>query len=197
MPLNASLEQKGKLGYTKEISIRDGQEIQVRQLAGKYNKSYRLHLLALASKGKAKIHIAWPWLWTTILSATVLVVYIATRQLLPFEDSFIELAIYLACAVGIILGLVMAILKLSLKRVYTSRIAKVPILEFDINKPDRKSYKTFVDELEEHIKKMHATYPLKADQQLAGEIRTLRRLLQDGVVSQAAYNSAKAKILKN
>jgi uncharacterized membrane protein (DUF485 family) len=197
MPVNASLQQKGKLGYTKDISIRDGQEIHVRLLAGKNDRSYRVHLLALASKGKAKMHIAWPWLWAVIASVVLLIVYMESKQLLPFENTYIELAIYLACAVGVILGLVMTILKLSLKRVYTSRIAKVPILEFDINKPDRKSYRSFVDALEEHIQKMHSAYSLKTDQQLAGEIRTLRRLLQDGVVSQAAYNGAKAKILKN
>lgn len=197
MPVNATLEQKGKLGYTKEISIRDGQEVQVRLLAGKNDTTYRVHLLALASKGKAKMHIAWPWLWTALASAILLLAYMALRQLLPFADSFIELAIYLACAIGMILGLVMIVLKFSLKRVYSSRMAKVPILEFDINKPDRGSYRSFVEALEEHIQKMHAAYSLKADQQLAGEIRTLRRLLQDGVVSQAAYNSAKAKILKN
>ena len=91
----------------------------------------------------------------------------------------------------------MAALKLSIKRVYSSRLANVPVLRFDINKPDRKTYKSFVNELEQHIGKMQAAYTLRADQQLAGELRMLRRLLQDGFVAQSAYDKAKARMLQN
>ena len=196
MPVNASLQQKGKLGYSREISIRDGQEIQLKLLAGKSNINYKVHLLALNGKGKSKIHIAWPWFWSAIIGLIVLLVYLQIRQVLPFADSVIELGIYLACAVAILIGLVMTILKFSIKRVYTSRLAKVPIVEFDMNKPDRKSYKAFVETLEQHIKKMQSTYNLKNDKQLAGELRTLRRLAELGIVSRSAYNSAKARVLK-
>ena len=194
--INASLEQRGKLGYIKEVQIHDGQEILVNLIAGKKKKSYKVHLLALANKGKSKFNISWPWLWCILICIVVLGIFSVVKQYISLENQLLELAIYFACAAGIILGLVMLALKFSLKRIYFSRIANIPILDIEINKPNRKSYKSFVSALEQHINKMQAAYNLKADQQLAGEIRMLRRLSQDGIVSQAAYDKAKGKLFK-
>jgi len=196
MPINASLEQQGKLGYKKEIEIHDGQELLVKFLAGKQKKSYRVHLLALAKKGKSKFHIAWPWFWCAVLSVVALGIYMLVKQFVTIDQGIVELGIIFGCVAGIILGLVMLALKFSLKRVYFSRIAKVPLLDFEINKPNRRSYKSFIEKLDHNIAQMQEAYSLKADQQLAGELRTIRRLAQEGFVTQAAYDKAKGKLFK-
>ena len=192
--INATIQQQEKLGYSRELQIKNGKELLIGQLAGSRKMIYQVHLLALADKSKPRIHISWPWLWCMLVSLIVLVVYSIIKSFMATDAGIYDFAIVSLCVLGIILGFVMTILKFSRKRVYFSRYANIPLFDILINKPDRKTYKHFVDILDSYVGKARGFFDLKPDQQIAGEIRMLRRLASEGVISQTDYDRAKDKL---
>lgn len=191
--VNATLLQQGKLGYTREFQLYNGRELRINLGAGSKQNIYQVHLLALADKSKSRFHIAWPWFGCFIASLAGLVVYWIVN-LFTSIDANIGFAIILACILGIILGLVMLILKFYRKRVFYSRYANIPIFEMLINKPDSRSYKNFLDILDSYTLKARSFYALRVDQQIAGEMRMLRRLAKEKIISQSVYDAAKDKL---
>lgn len=191
--VNATLQQQGKLGYTREFQLCNGNEIHIRLNAGSRNNVYQVHLLALADKSRARFHIAWSWLWCFVISLTGLGVYWIVNQFTRI-DANIGFALVLTCVLGILLGLVMLILKFYRKRVFYSRYANVPLFEILINKPDSRQYKNFIDVLESYTAKARNHHDLKVERQIAGEMRMLRRLATQKVIPQSAYDKAKDKL---
>lgn len=194
--LNATLKQQGKLGYTREYQLYNERELRINLLAGARKSSYMVHLLALADKSKSRFHISLPWLWCALISAALLAIYWIVRQFVTIDSGIYEFAIVLACLLGIILGSVMLVLNFSRRRVFYSRTAKVPLFDILINKPDKRTYKSFLDTLESCTQKARDFYNLKPDQQIAGEMRMLRRLATEGIISQSVYDNAKDKLFK-
>jgi len=192
--INATIQQQGKLGHLRELQIKNGKEVVIGQQTGSRKQVYQIHLLALADKSRPRLHIAWPWLWSLLISLTLLGIYAIVRQFVNGIPSIVDFAIVLLCALGIILGGGMTVLKITRKRVYFSRHAQIPLFDILINKPDRGTYRQFTGLLDSYMQKAREFFDLKVDQQIAGEIRMLRRLASEGVISQSDYDRAKNKL---
>jgi hypothetical protein len=57
-----------------------------------------------------------------------------------------------------------------------------------------KSYRSFIEQLNSYIQKTRTFWQLKLDQQIAGEMRMLRRLAGEGVITQRDYDQAKGRL---
>ena len=192
--LNISLTQQGLLGQLREYQLQQGKQLKIAIGSKSRHRVYQVHLLALADKCRVKLHIAWPWFWCMLLSLLAIPAYSLTKKLLDLPTGLHEFAIFILCALGGILGVAMLLLNFSRRRVFYSRYARVPLFDILIGKPDRGAYKNFIDALQVSMQKTRAGRELKPQQQIAGEMRMLRRLANEGVITQREYERAKDKL---
>lgn len=192
--INATLQQQGKLGQVREYQIVNGKELRIIQGTGAKQRVYLVHLLALADKSKLRFHIAWGWFYLALASLLGLVTFMVVSNFMTIGSAMIEFAVIAGFVLGIILGLILVAVNFYRIRVFYSRNASIPLFDLYINKPDYRSYKAFLDKLKSYIEKTRAFWNLKLEQQIAGEMRMLRRLASEGVISQRDYDNAKARL---
>jgi len=128
--VTASLTQQGLLGQLREYQIQNGVQLKIAIGSKQRHKVYQVHLLALDSKSRVRLHIAWPWFWCLLVSLLGIPAYFMLKKYLGFTAGIHEFAILALLSLGILLGLVMLILKFSWRRVFYSRLARVPRLIF-------------------------------------------------------------------
>ena len=192
--INATLQQQGHLGQVREYQIINGKELRIIQGTGPRQRVYMVHMLALADKSKLRIHIAWGWFYLAIFCLIALLVYMSIRSMLPMTSGTIEFAVIACLTLGAILGIVLVVVNFSRVRVFFSRYSSIPLFDIYINKPDHRSYTSFLNTLNGYLDKTRSFWSLKPDQQIAGEIRMLRRLASEGVISQKDYEHAKSRL---
>ena len=192
--INATLQQQGKLGQVREYQIVNGKELRVIQGMGAKQRVYLVHLLALADKSRVRLNIAWGWFYLAVVCLAGLVIYLLLKSLFSINSGIVEFALIAIFVLGIVLGLILVILNFSRVRVFYSRHSSIPLFDIYISKPDQQAYKAFLKQLKDYIEKTRAYWQLKLDQQIAGEVRMLRRLASDGVISQRDYDRAKDKL---
>ncbi len=192
--INASLEQQGRLGPLRQFQIVNGKEIRISINSKPKPQTYAVHLLALADKGYLRLHIAWRWLVLLIVSAFILAGYYLGKAIWGYSLSSYEFSFVAGVSLTGLLALILFILNISRKRVFVSRYAKVSLFEILISNPDYRSYKSFIDSLSGYLQKARRFWDLKPEHQIAGEMRMLRRLASQGVITQGVYNQAKDKL---
>jgi len=192
--INASLEQQGRLGPVRQFQVVNGKEVRISIKSKPKPQTYAVHLLALADKGHLRLHIAWHWLMLLSFCLLALLGYYLAKSI--FDFSFYAYEFSFVAGVGLIglLALVLFVLNISRKRVFVSRYAKVNLFEVLINNPDYRSYKFFIDTLSGQLQKARRFWDLKPEHQIAGEMRMLRRLASQGIITQGIYNQAKDKL---
>ena len=192
--INATLQQQGKLGQVREYQIVNGKELRIIQGMGAKQRVYLVHLLALADKSRLRFNIAWGWFYLAVVCVVGLVIYLLAKSLFSINSGMVEFAIIGALVLGMVLGLILVIANFSRVRVFYSRHSSIPLFDIYISKPNPQAYKAFLRQLNDYIEKTRAFWQLKLDQQIAGEVRMLRRLASDGVISQRDYDRAKDKL---
>ncbi len=193
---NISLKQKTPLGVDVQIKLVDGREIQVATRNKKSKQAYSVDILSLKDKSKSTFSIAWKWL---IWSVSFLVVMLLMLKILPAylgEDKNLYLGMILISGLaGNILSLFLFWKYSSKEQIFYSRNAHVPIIILATGKPTKKEFLLFINTLEKRIKNFRQHMDIADDKQLTGEMKMLRRLSDDGVISKKHYESAKSKLL--
>ncbi len=192
--VNATLRQQGSYGQQREYQIVNGRNIRIAIGNKAKVKVFNVPMLALADKSKLRLHIAWAWFWLAICGLVAIPVYLTIKTGLGQMAQSLNFAILAALVVMALVGLVMLGLNLSRKRVFFTVYSRVPLFDILIGKPDYKSYKQFLNALEGYMHKTRSHWDLKSHQQIAGEVRMLRRLASEGVIPQRVYESAKDKL---
>lgn len=192
--VNAHLRQQGSYGLLREFQIVNGRNIRIAIGNKSKHKVFNVPMLALADKSKTRLHIAWAWLWLTVCGALAIPLYLVIKAQLALNNQNLDFAILGGLAIATFIGFIMLLMNLSRKRVYFTAYSKVPLFDILIGKPDSKSYKQFLEVLDSYSHKTRNEWNLKADQQIAGEIRMLRRLANEGVIAQKVYEEAKDKL---
>jgi len=192
--INASLQQQGRIGPVRHFQIVNGKEIRICIGDKLKQKIYSVHLLALADKGYFRIHISWPWLILSSICCLALLGYHFTKSISTPNLGSYEFSLIAGLILTGLLSFIVFILKISRKRVFVSRYARVHLFEILINKPDARRYKIFIDAISEHLQTARGFWELKPEHQIAGEMRMLRRLAKQGIIQQTVYEKAKDKL---
>jgi len=192
--INATLQQQGYLGQVREFQIVNGKELRIIHGSGARQRVYLVHLLALADKSRLRFNIAWGWFYLALGCLLGLIVLLLATRLFAFDNALLEFSIIAVLVLGIILGIILVSINFYRSRVFYSRHAAIPLFDLYINKPDYKTYKAFIAQLDAFIDKTRAFWNLKLDQQIAGEMRMLRRLANEGVIAQRDYDRAKSRL---
>lgn len=189
------LKQRNSLGFDIKIKLVDGRELQVVSKGKKSKQSYSVDILSLQDKSKKTLNISWKWLLTSIgfILFTLLLLIVLPAYLGENKNLYLAVILF-GGFVGGILSFVQFWKHTSRKQIFHSRNAHVPIVEISIGKPTKESFSTFIDAIEKRIKKFRNHMDVAEDKQLIGEMKMLRRLSDDGVISKKSYESAKAML---
>ncbi|MCW8899776.1 MAG: hypothetical protein OQK95_03815 [Gammaproteobacteria bacterium] len=188
-------KQRNALGLDILVKLIDGRELQVSNIGKKTNQTYSVDILSLQDKSKKIFSIAWKWL---AASMSFLLVMLLLFKFLPTyltEHKNLYLGVILLVGLlGSIYSFIQFWKNTSQKQVFYSRKAHVPIIILYAGKPSKKAFSLFIDSIEKRIKKFRNHMDIDDEKQLTGEMKMLRRLSDDGVISKKAYEKAKAKL---
>lgn len=192
--INATLQQYSRVEPPRELQIVDGKEIRIIIGTPPKQKSYSVQLLALADKSQIRLNIAWGWLWLLIGCLIALAGYWVVRATSGFTLATYEFSYVAGFSLTGILAAVMFVLKLARKRVFVSRLARVKLFDILIGNPNHRAYKSFLAQINQSLQEARQFWNLKREHQVAGEMRMLRRLAEEGVIRQGDYEKAKKKL---
>lgn len=194
---NNTLSQRSLFSGERRFELKDGRYlfVDVKQL--KRNKSYQLDLVALEPKSKYRFSINWPWL---VAAALVMLVHYFLLQLLPqlFNISLENYAFPLTLGLTSLafIFLILFIATSNTERVFVASNTNFPLVRLLVRKPDRKSYHAFLAQLESSIKSVTENIHLDKQQLLAGELRMMRRLTKNDILTEKKYEQIKSRLMK-
>ncbi|MCK4709500.1 MAG: hypothetical protein KAU21_12855, partial [Gammaproteobacteria bacterium] len=176
----------------------DIQCYQVSQKKHRDKQKFRINLTYLDQKPKRDFILADGWLITAVISSILsfLLVYAGWFSNIKMSLTTISIITILTISFSFIAFLV-TLLRTHDRVIFFSHYGRVPILEFINKKPDTKAFKQFIKTLRKHILQAQANSQLSVSVQLKLELKELRRLKHETVVSEAYYEKAKKLILRN
>ncbi|MDX1285777.1 MAG: hypothetical protein R3182_12225 [Draconibacterium sp.] len=189
------IKQRNSQGVDVQVKLVDGRELQVSHNGKKKKKSFSVDILSLQDKSKKIFNIAWKWLTSSIIFFVLMLTLL--KFLPPYlgENKNLYLGVILLVGlVGTIYSFVQFWKNTSRLQIFYSRNAHVPIVILSAGKPSKKTFSSFIDSIEERIKKFRDHMSIDNEKQLTGEMKMLRRLSESGVISTKDYEAAKTKL---
>lgn len=155
---------------------------------------YRINLAWLDPKPEVVQIVAWKWVSSALATAIWAAVLFYIAYFTDFEVGYVESAGVLMSTITVI-SLCLFFYSNENKLVFNSYLSNVPLIELDINKPDRAAFDSFVRDIRSGI---YAGWQNKDIQQmLVGEMRELRRLRDARILSEDTYLEARSAIFKH
>lgn len=187
------VQDRGK-GKLLSAMLVKGRELRIEKAVNRKSTSYFIDVVALKDESQRKIVLGWKW---GVAGLVFVLISLIFPLLLPslFTETLIKYFVYLA---GMALGagcFYMAWKATTVKQIFYSRNADVPLVELIASKPSKEEFKDFVAKIEESILDVQKKLNLSHKKQLAGEMKMLRRLSEEGVLSASDYKKAKAVLL--
>ncbi|VAX01368.1 hypothetical protein MNBD_GAMMA22-1929 [hydrothermal vent metagenome] len=195
--ISGSMLYQNKLFHGKNnFVIKPGSHISIEQLKSRGKTKFDIDLIALSPDSHTRINLAWHWMVAMMITLAVIVATLAASQfitnniILEYKKYFLLLVVML-----FIIFTILFLVFSNRKRIFTTRHSKLPIVEILISNPNKSSYKSFIDGLENEIIISCQNRQLNQKQQRAGELKTLRRLSEQGFISKADYEQSKQILL--
>jgi hypothetical protein len=193
----SKLHQKRLFHGNNNFVINSGSHISIEQTKTRRKiKKFDVDLVALSPDSRIQVNLAWHWMAAMIVSLVFIGVVIGTSQYV-IDKLIIEYTPILLAIMGVLFLTFTFLFYIfsNRKRFFMTRHAKLPIIEILISNPNKNSYKSFIDGLENEIIISSENRQLNHAQQRAGELKTLRRLSEQGVISKNAYEESKQVLL--
>jgi hypothetical protein len=193
--LTARLHQTDGPKGIRLFEIFDHRFLRVRQTIGRSTpRDYAMDISILSPSGHPEHRAQHHWLWLAV-AAAVLVLTSVTALFLEFANPLTLLPL-----TGMLLAITIICLTEFLRSrrhllVFDSRYATVPLVELLINQPERDSYAAFVAGLDADIANLLRDKALSPTDLRAGELRSLRKLLEQQIIDNATYQTAKQRLL--
>jgi hypothetical protein len=160
----------------------------------KDNKMHRINLGYVNIQPERECTVAWKWLSTAVAT-------IVWSMLLLYIGLFTQYKADYIVIVGILLGTFSMISMLIFyyrsqdKLIYRSFVGNIPLFEMSNHKPGNMEFESFMEKLRQHIKL--AQGKLSMHQRLVGELKDLRRIRDEGKISNELYETARNIIFKH
>jgi len=189
-----SLELKQTKIFSPEyhFCFKDKYTLRVIQKLLNNHKEFMLDLAVI----EPELHRRFIWAKKS-LSSFILLAMISLYSVTPgnffntdFSHSFVWLVLLLS-----IISFVFVIIFSGYQKYFVSREAKVPLVVFYNNVPDKKTFNAFIYYLLQQSSQRFKKLNLSLQMIRAGELKTLRRLLDGRFISQQQYEQAKKKLL--
>ncbi len=190
------LTQQGILQEERRFQLKNNRELRVARKNSGKEREYAVSLLALAQPGQRALRLNWKLLLAAIL--TLLVMFVLLQQQALHLVRLGDYALHVALVMSLLamVFLLLCVRTFSYDYVFYSQHAHVPLVELMVAKPSRQAYRSFINRLESRIRELQDHMALPLDKQLAGELRTIRRLTEEGVLDAKYYPDVKDQLLK-
>jgi len=186
-------QDKGNGNCLSAMLIKE-RELRIEDKGIRKTLKFCIDIVALKGESKRKITLGWQWIVAGLVC--LLVSFVIPMM---FSSFFVEsLTRYLVYLLGVVIAMgcfYMAWKTTSVKQIFYSRNAEVPLIELHAGKPSKDEISTFVAKVEECIRAVQQKMNLSHKRQLAGEMKMLRRLSEEGVISASEYKKAQAILL--
>jgi len=194
---SVSILNQNKLFYGRNIfQIKSGSYLSVKQTKTRRKIQFDIDLIALSPDSRIQVNLAWHWMVAMLVSIIAIVIVLAITQFISDKTILNYTQFFIAILVSLFFIFTILFLTFSnRKRIFMTRHAKLPIIEILISNPNKNSYNAFIDELENEIIITAENRQLNSKQQRAGELKTLRRLSEQGVISKTDYEESKYILL--
>ncbi|MCW8899819.1 MAG: hypothetical protein OQK75_10325 [Gammaproteobacteria bacterium] len=195
---NSSLHQESSArGEKRVFEIYNNKFIKVTTNNFMHNNSYHLNLSMLAPWPVRHRDISWQWLLAVFYFAITTLAY--TAYLFYFQESskLERLLPFIVIFLLLSLGSFLMFLYRSPNVIeFRSRYGNCVVLSLLYNNPEQKIFKAFIEEIK--LRSLLASQAIKIDknQMLDIEMNELKRMRNEGVISQHHYADAKARILQ-
>jgi hypothetical protein len=198
--INQQFHQESRLkGIIREFTLFNDSYL-YQLIKGKHRAKIAAHinLELVDATPKRELVVAYDWLITTIFSALVsaLMLYICWFSSLQIGLSTAYLITAFTLSFSAIVFLV-TILKTEHRVQLLSRYGHVPVIEFINNSPSQHALAEFIALLQHHIIQTQQSSSLTTKEQLSLELKELRRLHKNSLISLSHYEQAKIEILNN
>jgi len=166
----------------------------LKSFRNKDNKKHRINLSYVSAQPERECVVAWRWLSTAI--ATII-----WSMLLLYIGMFTQYKADYIVIVGVLLGTFSMISMLIFyyrtqdKLIYKSFVANIPLFEVSNHKPGNNEFDSFMESLKNYIKKGQES--MSMHQRLVGELKDLRRIRDEGTISNEQYETARSIIFKH
>jgi len=191
-----SLEQNKRFLGLRKFRFTDENTIKIQHKNWRHNLIYMVDVVALGEKCHHRF----------LYSSRALFVFVVTLALSasiyfsPLVD-LLGLQVWhsLIANVFIALSFIALVAWLSSfrhERIFKMQNSKIPVIWIFSGEPNGRACKTFIDYVQKRISHRREFLKLTAQQYSAGELKTLRRLVDDKVIPAKEYERAKTKLLK-
>jgi hypothetical protein len=158
------------------------------------NTNHRFNLAYVKTQPERECTVAWKWLSTAFATIvwSMLLLYIGLYT--QFKADYIAI-------VGVLLGTFSMISMLIFyyrtqdKLIFRSFVGDIPLFEVSNHKPGNSEFDAFMTLLRQHIEL--AQEKMDMHQRLVGELKDLRRVRDEGKISNEQYESARTIIFKH
>ncbi len=196
MTSSAALHQN-KLFHGKNIfEIKPGSHIRVEQSKSSKKTKFDIDLIALSPDSRIQVNLAWHWMVAMVVALVAIVIVLALSRFIT-DEAMVQYTQYSIATLVALFFIFLALFFIfsNRKRIFMTRHSKLPVIEILISNPNKNSYSTFIDGLENEIIITCENRQLNPSQQRAGELKTLRRLSEQGVISKNEYEQSKSILL--
>ncbi len=166
----------------------------LKSFGSKKNAKRRIHLGFVDEHPLRDIRFAWKWLGTGLgtLALSILLFYIGLFT--QYEHQYIVIAAVLVGTISM-LSLLIFYYRTHDKLIYRSFVGGVPLFEIGNRKPGNQQFDNFMRTLNMHIQNGHAKKSMH--ERLIGELADLRRIRDEGMITNEQYELARNKIFKH
>ncbi len=189
--VNASYRFQSRRKGVVEIELFNGYYLCLKERILNNRRKFKIEVATLNPQARKKFSFSYHWLALAIISAAV-AGYLATATGPMFSPYEIPLAATISAAF-----LFLFVYTAERSWVVETRNSLYPLVVIPYNSKQQKEAKGFINELQEAIEKNVAEKGYRNTDLFAGEMRMLRRLANNGVLSDKLYNKAKSHMMKN
>lgn len=195
--VNVRYEQEQKFkGVKRTFKIFNDTQLHYTLKSFRYkdNKQHRVNLAYINARPDRECTVSWNWLSTAFAT-------IVWSLLLLYVGLFTQYKADYIVIVGVLLGTFSMISMLIFyyrtqdKLIYKSQVGNIPLFEVSNHKPGNREFDEFMGKLEQHIS--YSQKKLTMHQRLVGELKDLRRVRDEGKISNEQYESARNVIFKH
>lgn len=188
------LNQKKKFGVERIFRFKDKYTLLVIIKNSKERKEYLLDLMAIDPGRHLQTIFAFKSLLSCIFflgaSAAIYFTHVFAVFNLPYQAWVLT-----ALAVLVVISFMFFILLSRRDYIFVSRETKTPLVYFYNNFPSKKEFKLFTQYIQKESQLRFEKLKLDEQKVRAGEMKTIRRVFDEGVLSRSEYEKAKAQLL--
>lgn len=195
--LTARLHQKDGETAIRLFELYDDRFLRVRQQSSKRAEiEYAMDVAILDPQASEQHFRPRHWFIATAVTAGLLLIYGAALYFTVSRDNALILVplFLVLCALPFLFIWLYRTQSRHLL-VFNSRYAQVPLVELLVRQPNAETYGDFVRHLNRCIATLVQDKGLTAHDLRAGEMRSLRKMVEQGAIDNETYEQAKARLL--